>query len=338
MAWIGLDIGGAQTKISDGKKLAVSRYFPLWQRPEELSDLLRQMLASVDPTASLAVTMTGELADCFRTKREGVDRILASVESAADGRVIQVYLTDGTFVSPQEARQRHLEAAAANWHALAKFCCRFTGEGTAVLIDIGSTTADIIPLADGWPAPQGLTDPARLASGELVYTGVRRSPVCAVTNSLPWNGQQCGVAQELFATTWDAYLTLGELPEEPDAMHTADGRPATKKAALFRLARSICADREMFSAADADAAARAIEIAQLSKLGIAATGVIRRLPEPPRTVILAGSGEFLARKLVGKLRLREVETLSLAEKLGDADISRSATAHAVAVLANEAEQ
>jgi hypothetical protein len=91
----------------------------------------------------------------------------------------------------------------------------------------------------------------------------------------------------------------------------------------------------MFSTADALAAAQAIEIAQLSKLGIAATGVIRRLPEPPKHIILCGSGEFLARKLVAKLRLRDVEVFSLAQELGSPEISRSATALAVAVLAKE---
>ncbi|MDA7977772.1 MAG: hypothetical protein MPJ50_03250 [Pirellulales bacterium] len=336
MSWIGLDIGGAQTKLSNGSQLAISRSFPLWRRPDALADLLQELLDGQIPDASLAVTMTGELADCYRTKREGVDRILKSVESAAAGRDISVYLTDGTFVSPDEARDRHLQAAAANWHALAKYCTRLTENSSALLIDIGSTTADIIPLDAGGPCPDGLTDPNRLASGELVYTGVRRSPVCAVTNTLPWKGKQCGVAQELFATTWDAYLVLDELPEEPDAATTADGRPATKDAAHDRLARCICADREMFDVDDALAAAQAIEKAQLAKLGLAAVGVMRGLSQPPRTIILSGSGEFLARKLVAKLRLKDVQVISLAEQFDNAEISRSATALAVAVLAEEA--
>ena len=50
----------------------------------------------------------------------------------------------------------------------------------ALLLDLGSTTCDIIPIAYAHPQPFGRTDTARLKSGELVYCGVRRTPLCAV--------------------------------------------------------------------------------------------------------------------------------------------------------------
>src|SRR5256885_9284124 len=53
----------------------------------------------------------------------------------------------------------------------------------ALLLDTGSTTTDIIPMINGVPVPVGRTDPHRLGTGELVYTGVRRTPVCAVLGS-----------------------------------------------------------------------------------------------------------------------------------------------------------
>src|SRR5262249_27130143 len=142
------------------------------------------------------------------------------------------------------------------------FAGRFAPRGPALLIDIGSTTSDIIPLRDGVPVPQGLTDPERLATGELVYTGVQRSPICALIAEAPWRGATCGVAQELFATTWDAYLMLGDLPEEPGDEATADGRPATKACAHDRLARMICADRSLFDEQDAVAMSGAVRDAQ----------------------------------------------------------------------------
>jgi len=331
---LALDIGGANLKVADGQGYAASSFFPLWQRPHELADALGALVAKAPPAERFVVTMTGELADCYATKAEGVSHILAAVGKVAAVREVLVYLTDGSLVTPDVAVQRPLMAAASNWHVLGCFSGRFAPQGAAVLLDIGSTTCDLVPLENGRPVPLGHTDPERLMSGELVYTGVVRSPVCAVAASLPWHGAQVPTAHELFATTWDAYLTLGELPEEPDCTQTADGRPATKAAARDRLARMICADREMFDDDDALASATAIVRAQLAKIAVAAQAVVRRMPSPPATVVTCGQGEFLAPRLLEKLKL--VATLvSLGNELG-ADLSRIAPAHALAVLAREA--
>ena len=333
MRILALDIGGANLKAADGHGFAASQFFPLWQKPGELSAALGRLIASAPEADRLAITMTGELADCFATKAEGVSAILQAAGDAASGRELLVYLTDGSFVSSRQALERPLAAAASNWHALASFAGRFAPRGAGLLIDIGSTTCDVIPLADGRPVAAGATDPERLASGELIYTGVVRSPVCAVVAALPWRGKQTPTAHELFATTYDAYLTLGELPEDPDSAQTADGRPATKAAARDRLARSICADRTLFNEADACAAATAIARAQLAKIAVAAQGVLRRLPAAPATAVISGQGEFLARQLLGRMKLA-VEIVSLSERLGP-DLSRAAPAHALAVLAQE---
>lgn len=334
MSLLALDIGGANLKAADGQGFAASHSFPLWQEPEGLADALRSLIGAGPHCRHLAVTMTGELADCFATKSEGVSAIVNAVEQAADGRLVRVYLTDGSFVAPAEAVAQPLLAAASNWHALARFAGRYVPRGSGLLLDVGSTTCDLIPLVDGQPAATGRTDPERLAAGELVYTGVIRSPVCAVVPAFPWRNQQVPTAHELFATTWDAYLMLGDLPEEPERTDTADGRPATKAAARDRLARSICADREMFTFDDALAAATAITRAQVSRLGIALQGVVRRMPSPPATVVVAGQGEFLARRMLEKVKFAP-SIVSLAERLGGL-VSQCATAHALAVLAREA--
>jgi len=331
MTWLGLDIGGANLKVADGRGFALSRPFPLWQRPGDLAQELAATLAASPTADRLAVTMTGELADCFATKAEGVAAICGAVAQAAAGRAVQVYGVDGQFMSPVAALERPLVAAASNWHALACFAGRYAPAGRALLVDIGSTSADLIPLEEGLLAARGTNDSERLVAGELVYTGVQRTPVCALVPALPWGERVCPVAAELFATTWDAYLVLGDLPEEPENRQTADGRPATKSLAIDRLARMICADRTLFSAHDAARAAAAISAAQLAKLGIATRQAIGRTP--PEAVILGGQGEFLARRLVQKLGWQP-QIVSLAEQLGP-QVSACAPAHAVAVLASE---
>ena len=129
----------------------------------------------------------------------------------------------------------------------------------------------------------------------MVYTGIERSPICAVVLRLPWRGANCPVAQELFATTWDAYLLLGELPEEPLSLHTADSRPATRACAADRLARMVSPTERMFDDADALAAARMIADAQLQQISAAVKRVIDRMPTVPAVAIVSGQGEFLAR-------------------------------------------
>ena len=334
MNWLGIDVGGANLKISDGAGFALSRAFALWKQPQELPAVMRRLVADAPACGGLAVTMTGELADCFATKAEGVRFILYAVCSAAALRKICVYLTDGRFVPPRLARASLLSAAASNWHALARFSGRYAPAGSALLIDLGSTTCDIIPLVDGRPRASGDTDTSRLLAGELVYTGIERSPVCAITDRVPYRGQLCPVAQELFATARDVYLVLEELAEQPQNTDTADGRPATRAAALARLGRGSCADGEEFNEQDGLSLAGAVAEAQAARLIVAVQQVRQRLPTPPATVILAGHGDFLVRRVLGECGI-SVPIVSLAEKLGP-ELSRCATAYALAVLAREA--
>jgi probable H4MPT-linked C1 transfer pathway protein len=335
MRWLGLDIGGANLKAADRHGWVRSMPFPLWRDPHGLADALASLIQAAPPSAALAITMTGELCDCFRSKAEGVRHILSAVDDVAAGRDVLVYLLDGRFVPVDEAQSVPQLAAASNWHVLARFACRFVHGRTGVLIDIGSTTTDIVPLKDGRPFPAAFTDTERLFAGELVYTGVGRTPVCAVVDALPWRGRKCPVAAELFASSADAYVLLGDIPAEPEATWTADGRPLTAEFARERLARMICADAHELSAEDALSAAVCVRDAQLAQLRAALRRVLTARRLATHCIILSGSGEFLARRLIedGAVAMTVV---SLAARLGET-ASRCAAAHALAVLAERHE-
>jgi probable H4MPT-linked C1 transfer pathway protein len=238
------------------------------------------------------------------------------------------------IVTPQVAITKPLLAAASNWHALARFCGRYTKPGAAILIDVGSTTTDIIPILDGVPATVGHTDTERLLSGELVYTGVERTPVCALLRTVSYRGQACPIATEMFATTRDAYTILGDLAEDAGEKRTADGRPATKAFARARLGRLVCADEESFNHRDAAVIAESITDVQTQQLMVALNDVMKRLPSPPAKFVLSGHGEFLARRALETLQL-STPIVSLARELRP-NISRCAPAHALAVIAREA--
>jgi hypothetical protein len=324
---LGLDVGGANLKAAHTNGAARSQPFALWKDPGGLADALRGLIAEMPPADVLAVTMTGELCDCFESKRQGVNAILGAVEAASAGKPIRVWRTDGRFLDVAAVRRAPLMAAAANWLALATFAGRYAPKGPALLIDIGSTTTDIVPLQDGRPVPKGRTDLERLRSGELVYSGVRRTPLCAIMGA---EG-----AAELFATTLDVYLLLGSIAEDAADHNTADGRPATKAAAHARLARMLCADLETSTIEEREKLANRILLKQVNTLHYALEQVSELLREPPRTIVLAGEGEFLALPVLNNQdAFPRCPVVGLWETLG-AGISRAACAYAVAVLAAE---
>ena len=331
MHWLGLDIGGANVKLANGRGYAESQPFALWQRPDDLGHMLTRLIAQAPTCDHLAVTMTGELADCFPSKTEGVHRILDAVEQAADSRPTRVYLTCGVLETVSGARQRVAEVAAANWHAVARFCGRFAPTGPAILIDVGSTTCDVIPLSDGIPCAAGTNDTERLLTGELIYSGVIRTPVCGLVSHILWHGAPCPVAREWFATTRDVYILTDDLPEDAADNSTADGQMATRDAARTRLARMVCADDT--SLAEAVVSAKAIAARHAAQIADGIRRIVASLGQPPETVIVSGEGEFLAKRALEVVQL-SANVVSLKDQLGES-ISRCAPAHAVAVLAEE---
>jgi probable H4MPT-linked C1 transfer pathway protein len=333
MNWLALDIGGANVKVADGLGFARSYTFSLWKDSASLAQKLRAILSESPPADHLAVTMTGELADCFDSKADGVRFIIDAVAKGSDNRHTRVYLVDGRLVSPQVASQAPMLAAAANWHAMAHYAGRYAPQGSALLIDVGSTTCDIIPLAEGLPAASGRTDTQRLLAGELVYTGVDRSPVCAVAGRGPYRGQECALVHELFATMHDVYLVLGRFPEDAASHATADSRPATKAAAVARLGRMIAADSTEFGPADAVVLAESLARAQEALVAGGIRKVVGRLSATPQKIILSGHGDFLATAALQAASI--AAPLVLLSQEMDPNRARVGPAHALAVLARE---
>ena len=139
-----------------------------------------------------------------------------------------------------------LSIVPANWLATAAFAA---GAQAGVLVDIGST-CDLIPLRDGAVVAHGLTDACRLSSGELVYSGVVRTPLCGLARRIAFRGQPYNVMNELFATTADVYRLTGELDPRHDAHPAADNGSKDSDATRRRLARMIGMDGREARTAD----------------------------------------------------------------------------------------
>jgi probable H4MPT-linked C1 transfer pathway protein len=297
--------------------------------PGELGSTLRSVARSLDAGSGdrHAVTMTAELSQTFRTKREGVEFILDALESVFPSGSLHVYTVNGRFVSPPQARRRVYEVAASNWAATAHWLA--PSMPTCVLIDIGTTSTDLIPIVDGAVSAQGRTDPERLLSGELVYTGVLRTPVEAIAQRVPLWGGSAGVSADGFAIIGDAHLWLGRISANDYTCRTPDGRPPTREFAGERLARTVCGDRDMLDEAAIDEIAGALARAQVRTILEALQGILRRWPAIVHGVV-TGLGDFVAAEVA---RAAGLTVVSLANQLGDA--ARVAPAVAVASLLSQ---
>lgn len=328
---LGWDIGGVNTKAAhvDGGRIvaAATRPFELQRQPDALVELLRDVAraAGSDDRARHAVTMTAELSQMFRSKREGVCFVLDAVERAFPTAGIRVFGTDGRFRLPAEARQQHLLVAAANWTATALLVSQRFGD--ALLIDVGTTTTDCIPIVDGRVAAAGRTDPDRLASGELVYTGAVRTPVEAIVSAVPYREGTARVSAEGFALSGDVHVWRGSLEPADYTAPPPDGRPATREYCGERLARVVCADVSMLGEDGITRIADAIAAAQVQQVASAIGQVCARHPRIA-TAVVTGAGAFIG---AAAARDAGLDVVSLAAELG-ADAARCAPAAAVALL------
>jgi len=329
---IALDIGGANIKAADGLGWSRSEPFAMWREWGRLTEALGGFLAS--RPQRVVATMSGEIADCFASRAEGVGHIvqaLAAAAARAGCRDVGFYRIDGQIVGAAKACDEHAAVAASNWHALARLAVSLAPTDRTWLVDVGSTTVDLIPLHDRRPSPLACDDAGRMASGELVYTGMERTPVPAIVRFLPHRGVRRPVASELFAQSRDAWLLLGGLAEDASARDTADGGPATREAARRRLARSLLLDPERFTMDDAVAAADWVAATQCRGVARAMLSLARGVGSPPTGLVISGHGQPLVGRAIARLGWK-LDSVSVQASLG-ADVARVGPAHALALIA-----
>jgi probable H4MPT-linked C1 transfer pathway protein len=246
--------------------------------------------------AAHAVTMTGEMTDLFEHREDGVQRIAAALTRAlapTTPDALHFFAGDAHWCRAAEVGMHWAQIASANWLATASHAARCMGEG--VLIDIGSTTTDLIAFRNGRVLGAGSrTDAHRLASGELVYHGVVRTPLCALGPRIAWQGAELNVMNEFFATTADVYRLTRELDPAHDLHPSADNAPKDLPATRRRLARMIGLDARDASPDDWLAFARAWRARQVDELGSQLRRVTATHGLAAGAVALsAGCGDFL---------------------------------------------
>jgi len=325
---VGFDIGGVNTKAAllSTKKDSVKKlktaveYFPIWKRGKErlpkVLEKLRKLLVNSTTLDGVGVTMTAELSDAYWNKREGVNHILDCVAEIFVDVPIFVLSVDAKLLSVRDARRKPLRVASANWAATGWMASQVIGD--CLVVDVGSTTTSIIPIVNGRIIAEGRTDLEKLLNGELVYTGALRTNVAAIVHYIPVRGGNARVSSELFATSGDVHLLLNHIREEDYTVETADGRGKTKKDAMARLSRVVCADIDMLDGQEIVDVARFIFEKQVEQIAEGLRQVYARMKQRRKEdvpVVVTGLGRnFLAKQAAGKAGLNRV--IDLGELLG----------------------
>ncbi len=314
---LGLDIGGANTKAAGSDGLfSECIYLPLWKHAP-LDEILDRLAEEHPQAGAVAVVITGELADCFSTKKEGIECLMAKVKSAFSCPIL--FWGTGGFSWMDTA-----ELAAANWSASAALLAREIGD--CLFVDMGSTTTDLIAVKEGL-MPPAKTDFMRLADGDLVYMGLLRTRLDALLPAARIRGRNVPLSPEFFAIMADARLALGHIAEDGYTCDTADGAGKGRSAALRRLARTVCADVDEIGEGGSLAIAGQACRSQSSILAAAMEKQAKR--HGIERVAAAGIGEGLIADAAALLGL---ECIRLSKKYGQG-ISDVFPAYAVARLA-----
>lgn len=306
---IGWDIGGAHIKAAaangQGEIIrVVQRPCALWQGLHELQKAVDTIVLDLDLAGSHhALTMTGELVDLFANRLQGVKQIVQVMSELLGEQNVVVFSGKFGFLQPVQITDQHLEQiASTNWLASVGYVAQHYDAG--LFVDIGSTTTDIILFSKGQAEAQGLTDYQRLASQELVYTGIIRTPVMAICRKVDFQGEQVGVMAEYFATMADVYRITGELDERHDQMPAADNGDKTIADSIRRLARMIGCDAEDFSAEAWLKLAEQLKTKQLLQLQQACSRQLERGISIDNPILVgAGVGKFLVKQLAAILGL-----------------------------------
>jgi probable H4MPT-linked C1 transfer pathway protein len=304
---LGLDIGGANTKaayiqtqngsIEDIE--VIVEYFPIWKNTQNLNQMLQTLKKNIATRFdAVGVTITAELSDVYRTKREGIEHILSCIKEVFSEEPVYILTTTTALKTPKEASGAPFEVAGANWAATGWLISQYFEN--CIVIDVGSTSTSIIPIINGQLAAQGKTDLDKLVCGELVYTGSLRTNLAAIVQTVPIKKTVAMVSSELFALSGDVHIILGNINSEQYISETADGKGRTRKEALTRLARLVCADTEMLTEKELVTIAQHIYEKQIQQITTGLRQVYNYVKKSVTTkvpVIVTGLGKnFLAHK------------------------------------------
>lgn len=314
---IGWDVGGAHLKgakvDSAGKVTQVVQLpCPLWQGVTHLEQAIDRARTVLGSAPRHAITMTGEMVDLFPDRITGVTQLMATMRAQLPATELLFYAGKDGLLPERGAAAATEAIASANWRASAELVAQRLP--AALLVDIGSTTTDLIPVAGGQVIARGVDDTSRMIAGELVYRGIVRTPLMALAHRAPFRGDWVPLMAEWFATSADVYRLTGELPEDADLHPAADGGEKSVTGSARRLARMIGRDVKQAPMDTWVELARWFARVQLAQIEEAVNQVLCREELPKEApFVVAGAGRHIIETVARRNGRRMIDYAELFE-------------------------
>ena len=241
--FIGWDIGGANTKVCIfDKDLNIveikSKNINLWQNFVELNYYFQEIsnLYSNDDVQNF-ITITAESCDSFDNRRSGIISILKNCNLYIFGSKL-FYSNNGKYLKYDDAINDPDSLFSTNWMLTLNYLNKL--KNINVIIDIGSTTTDII--YKDMDVNENIDDHRRLVNNTLLYAGVIRTPIPMLINKLNYLSKDVPLVNEVFSTTGDVFNITDDINFDQLDYVGADSLNYTKKNSFVRLARSLGLD------------------------------------------------------------------------------------------------
>ena len=181
--------------------------------------------------------MTAELCDIFPNRFSGAKIILNECKKIKF-KTFLYSKSDKVFEKLESNNLSNL--MSMNWHSIGKYLTNFVKN--ALIIDFGSTTTDFICIKNGKIMNKAFNDYKRLSNGEILYTGLMRTPLFAIKKNIKHKSKNISIIPEYFSNTSDIYRINKKIKKEFDVDDETDLSDKSVTGSYKRIARSFGMD------------------------------------------------------------------------------------------------
>ena len=243
--YLGIDIGGAHFKViglNEKKSVCFAEYRKcyVWKGLDNLrKEIDYTNSLNLKKDTSCGITMTAELCDNFKNKKDGVIEIS---ELCKKLNCDYSFYTNKKKNFSKNISKDYKNLISMNWHSIGKFFSKKFEN--LIVVDFGSTTTDFVCIKNSKIINGGLNDFTRLSNKEMYYSGIIRTPLFGLQHEVSLKEKKYYIVPELFSNTSDIYRINNFLEKDFDIDDEADNGKKGIQESILRISRSFCIDYE----------------------------------------------------------------------------------------------